>query len=80
MTATKLAFCCGTLAFISLATAQESVERKSEVTTAPDSIPDVREEKLAVKLQDRNWFVVPIPISNPTTDTGPPLKLISGVR
>lgn len=40
------------------------------VNTAPDAIPDVREERLRVKLQDRNWFVVPIPVSNPTTDTG----------
>ena len=38
--------------------------------TAPDAVTDIRGDTLKVKLQERNWFVAPIPVSNPTTDTG----------
>ncbi len=55
---------------MSAAMAQESVDTDDDVATAPDSIPDVRGEKLKLKLEKRNWFIVPIPVSNPTTDTG----------
>ena len=39
-------------------------------TPTPNDLPDIRGEKLKAKLQERNWFVVPIPFSNPTIDTG----------
>jgi hypothetical protein len=53
------------------AAAQESDETSDgRVATAPDHVPDIREEKLKLKIQERNWFIVPIPVSNPTTDTG----------
>ena len=62
--------CFGMSIFISVAVAREGVETQNNVAAAPDSIPDIREEKLKLKLQDRNWFVVPIPVSNPTADAG----------
>ncbi|MDH3804534.1 MAG: outer membrane protein assembly factor [Gammaproteobacteria bacterium] len=33
-------------------------------------IPDIRDDELKLKLQKRNWVIVPIPVSNPTLDTG----------
>jgi outer membrane protein assembly factor BamA len=33
-------------------------------------IPDIRDADLKLKLQKRNWVIVPIPVSNPTLDTG----------
>ena len=40
---------------MSAAAAQESDETTDEdIATAPDSIPDIREEKLKLKIQDRN--------------------------
>lgn len=37
---------------------------------AASPIPDIRDEDLKLKLQRRNWVIVPIPVSNPTLDTG----------
>ncbi len=39
-------------------------------TPTPNAIPDLRGDNLKDRLRERNWFVVPIPVSNPTTDTG----------
>jgi len=36
----------------------------------PEPIPDIRDDDLKFKLQKRNWVIVPIPVSNPTLDTG----------
>jgi len=33
-------------------------------------IPDIRDADLKLKLQKRNWVIVPIPVSNPTLDSG----------
>ncbi len=33
-------------------------------------VPDIRKDESKLKLQKRNWVVVPIPMSNPTLDTG----------
>lgn len=33
-------------------------------------IPDIRDDDFKLKLQKRNWVIVPIPVSNPTLDTG----------
>jgi len=68
--AAKLMLSCASLIVMSAAVAQESVESNDAVATAPDSIPDIREDKLKLKIQERNWFIVPVPVSNPTTDTG----------
>ena len=38
--------------------------------SVPGSIPDIRGEDLKLKLEKRNWVIVPIPVSNPTLDTG----------
>ena len=69
--ASKLTLCCASLIVMSAAVAEEGDETTDgRVATAPDHVPDLREEKLKLKIQQRNWFVVPIPVSNPTTDTG----------
>ncbi len=52
------------------ATSTVYAQEADGVSTAPDSIPDIRAEKHRLKFQKRNWFIVPIPVSNPTTDTG----------
>jgi hypothetical protein len=63
--------CIGMGIVMSAAVAQDSDETTDgRVATAPDHVPDIREEKLKLKIQERNWFVVPIPVSNPTTGTG----------
>ncbi len=33
-------------------------------------IPDIRDDDLKLKLQKKNWVIVPIPVSNPTLETG----------
>ena len=38
--------------------------------TRPGFAPDIREDETAVKVQRGNFVAVPIPISNPTLDTG----------
>lgn len=38
--------------------------------TRPSVAPDIREDESKLKLQKGNFVVVPIPISNPTLDTG----------
>jgi hypothetical protein len=50
---------------ISLAIAQETA-----TDTRPGIAPDIRDDETNLKLQRGNFVVVPIPISNPTLDTG----------
>jgi hypothetical protein len=49
-------------------TAAESMDTASD--TRPSVAPDIREDESKLKLQKGNFVVVPIPISNPTLDTG----------
>ncbi len=49
----------------SLAIAQETT-----TDTRPGIAPDIRDDETNLKLQSGNFVVVPIPISNPTLDTG----------
>lgn len=42
----------------------------SAADTRPSVAPDIREDDSALKLQKGNFVAVPIPISNPTLDTG----------
>ncbi len=41
-----------------------------ETDTRPSIAPDIREDESGLKLQRRDFVVVPIPFSNPTLDTG----------
>ena len=49
--------------------AEESFAQSRKIT-APDAVPDLREEEVPLKLQKRDFMIVPIPVSNPTLDTG----------
>jgi hypothetical protein len=51
-----------------LSTAARADEDKMD--TRPSVAPDIREDESKLKLQKGNFVVVPIPISNPTLDTG----------
>lgn len=51
--------------FASLAAAQES-----STDTRPGIAPDIRDDDSRLKVKRGNFVVVPIPISNPTLDTG----------
>ena len=65
-----IASACTSIVFItSLAVAEESKtgERASE---GSDLLPDIREDDTKLKLQKRDFVIVPIPMSNPTLDTG----------
>lgn len=42
----------------------------SEKKRADGVAPDLRDDELALKLQKRDFVVIPVPISNPTVDTG----------
>jgi len=35
-----------------------------------EEIPDLRDDELKLTVEKRNWVIVPIPMSNPTLDTG----------
>ncbi len=43
---------------------------EDKMDTRPSVAPDIREDESKLKLQKGNFVVVPIPISNPTLDTG----------
>ena len=45
-------------------------EDKDTTDTRPAVAPDIRDDESKLKLQKGNFVVVPIPISNPTLDTG----------
>ena len=53
----------------SLAIAQ-AISQESATDTRPGIAPDIREDETNLKLQSGNFVAVPIPISNPTLDTG----------
>lgn len=50
----------------------DAVAQSTDATadTRPPVAPDIREDESKLKLQKGNFVVVPIPISNPTLDTG----------
>jgi hypothetical protein len=47
-----------------------SLADESQTDTRPGIAPDIREDETGLKVQRGNFVVVPIPISNPTLDTG----------
>jgi len=59
------AFACLTVLYGSTAIAQNDA-----TDTRPGIAPDIREDETQLKLQRGDLVVVPIPISNPTLDTG----------
>lgn len=59
------ALVCLLLLSMSLAYADET-----QTDTRPGIAPDIREDDAKLKVQHRDFVVVPIPISNPTLDTG----------
>ncbi len=54
---------------LALYTAPNLVDAQ-EVDTRPPIAPDIREDESSLKLRSGDFVVVPIPISNPTLDTG----------
>lgn len=48
----------------------ERANEDNDTRQGPESVPDLREEELKLKLQKRDIVIVPVPISNPTLDTG----------
>jgi len=58
-----------TLAFASIASSPASAD-ETKTDTRPGIAPDIREDETKLKLQKGNFVVVPIPISNPTLDSG----------
>ena len=61
---------CVVLPLVNAVEADGPSEPSGAAAPAPEHIPDLREERLAVKLQERNWFIVPVPVSNPTVGSG----------
>ena len=59
-----LAVLCGSIA------SAEVAEAETETDTRPGIAPDIREDDTKLKIQKGNFVVVPIPISNPTLDSG----------
>jgi len=66
-----------TLVFASIvscpALARDKTDASADETktdTRPGIAPDIREDETKLKLQKGNFVVVPIPISNPTLDSG----------
>jgi len=53
-----------------LSMADDQAERSEIDTSAASPVPDIRQDDHKLKIQKRNWVVVPIPMSNPTLDTG----------
>ena len=57
----------------SSALANDNIDASADETktdTRPGIAPDIREDETKLKLQKGNFVVVPIPISNPTLDSG----------
>ena len=62
---------CSSLLLASLPTwSQDEIETDEGAAQGSDLIPDIRESKSRFKYRNRNFVVVPIPMSNPTLDTG----------
>lgn len=47
-----------------------AIAQESTTDTRPGIAPDIRDDEAELKVQRGNFVVVPIPISNPTLDTG----------
>jgi len=47
-----------------------AIAQETATNTRPGIAPDIRDDETNLKLQRGNFVVVPIPISNPTLDTG----------
>ena len=65
-----LAATCTSILFV---TSSAVAEESTTGDTAPESsdlLPDIREDDTKLKLQKRDFVIVPIPLSNPTLDTG----------
>lgn len=58
------------LLLIGLLVAQAAAGQTASADTRPGIAPDIRGDETNLKLQRGNYVVVPIPISNPTLDTG----------
>ncbi|MDH3954390.1 MAG: hypothetical protein OEV03_09245, partial [Gammaproteobacteria bacterium] len=65
-----------TLALASTVLAASAQADDTATDTRPSVAPDIREDESKLKLQKGNFVVVPVPISNPTLDTG----LVAGQR
>jgi len=66
-----------TLVFASIVGGSALAEEKTDASagetktdTRPGIAPDIREDETKLKLQKGNFVVVPIPMSNPTLDSG----------
>jgi hypothetical protein len=59
-----------TLAFLFALVTSLSFADAPQTDTRPGIAPDIREDEARLKLQRGDFVVVPIPISNPTLDTG----------
>lgn len=59
-----------TLALASTVLAASAQADDTATDTRPSVAPDIREDESKLKLQKGNFVVVPVPISNPTLDTG----------
>ena len=58
------------LGILSLPSTGSALAGDTEVDERPAVAPDIREDDTKLKLQKGNFVAVPIPISNPTLDTG----------
>ena len=65
------AVCISFIFASSLTVAQESTDTAADtVAEGSDLLPDIREDKSKLKYRKRNFVIVPIPMSNPTLDSG----------
>ena len=53
-----------------ISVAGDQAEPGDADTSATNPVPDIRQDDHKLKIQKRNWVVVPIPMSNPTLDSG----------
>ena len=58
------------IGLVSVAPAAFAQTENPATDTRPSVAPDIREDESRLKVQKGNFVVVPIPISNPTLDTG----------
>ena len=58
------------LASVNALAEESDAPKNSRVDTRPSIAPDIREDTSRIKLQKGDFVVVPIPMSNPTLDTG----------
>jgi hypothetical protein len=69
--ALRLAYIFLTLALTASLHASEKDETESSrIVAAPDAVPDIRQDESKLKFRKRDFVIVPIPMSNPTLDTG----------